>query len=494
MKFSNKLPENFPKTSIIKKAWHQSAIYAVGTFLLSFGQIALAPLLTRRFSVAEFGSYEILLVTYIALKTLLIVPLSSALVYGHCKCCSTDGERKSLLSCISLISLILAIAILTAGFLMPRWPSLLIGTNSVLSSIGLLILETLALEVFVQIALGAFRAAQQPFYYGLVALTQLTGTVGLAWIFVGRYAMGIRGVFNAMAVSNLLSFIFMIVFLRNKVSFRPKWSNTKPVINFALTMVPMNVANLILSVSDRYFINRYWDLTTVGVYALSYRIGSGITIFIVLPFLAAWPALIYSERDPAKTAEHVCKAALNLWIVGMLFITVGTSVAKPLLLFFGGGKFLVGAYLVPIISLGGLLYGIIQVFLSLAVARGEIYLNMIVLILSSTACLLLNALMIPKFGMLGAALATVFSYCFGAILACIYVKRLALVKLDVHKWLSCFVIGLLGAVAGRFVDGISRYSPLNFLLTVLLSATIYIAAAKITGLMLTPSLKLSRYR
>ncbi|MDA8090353.1 MAG: polysaccharide biosynthesis C-terminal domain-containing protein [Nitrospiraceae bacterium] len=473
----------FEKSSIINRAWRQSAIYAAGTFLLSVGQVALSPLLTRKLSVAEYGSYEILVVTYIALRTLLIIPFSSALVYGHCKRCNNEEDRKALLSVFFLISAMLSLFFVMSGMLIPHWPALLIGRGSIASSIGFLILGALALDVFVQIALGAFRASQQPVYYGIVALTQLIGTLGLSWLLVGCYAMGIKGVFEAMLISNLIADILVIPIFSHRLSCTLNSRKARPVIIYAITLMPINIANLILSISDRYFLKNFFGLKTVGLYALSYRIGSGISIFIVLPFLTAWPALIFSEKDSTRIGEYVGKAASNLWMVGMFFVSVGAAAAKPLLLLFGGKKFLSGAMIVPIVSIGTLFYGITQVFLSLAVTRGKIYLNMKVLIIAAIVALILNALMIPKYGMIGAALATSLSYAFGAALSYIYVRRLEPVKIESQKTLAFFFCGLLGAVAGRFVDGVSANSPLNFLMVVLLSATVYIISVKIIGIM-----------
>lgn len=485
----NKSPRFPANMTIIGKAWRQSVVYAAGTFLLGVGQIALAPLLTRNLSVAEYGSYEVLLVTYFVLKTLLVIPLSSALVYGQCKCCGTPEERKDLLSTVSLISAMLAAAFMLCGILAPRWPSLLVGAGSAASASGAIIFLALALDVFVQLGLGAFRAAEQPFHYGVAALIQLTGTLLLSGAFVGRFSMGARGVFDAMAASNLFAdiFIFVALALGDRFSFRLDWARAKPVLVFALTLVPMHAANLVSSVSDRYFLRSYWDLRTVGVYALSYRIGSGISTLVVLPFLTAWPALIYAEKDPAAIGGYVGKAASNLWMAGMFFVAVGAAAARPLLLFLGGGKlkFLPAAEIVPIVSLGALLYGVMQVFLSLAVARGRIYLNMKVLVAAAAAALVFNALLIPAYGMYGAALATVLSYGTGAALAYINVSRLGPARLffETRKALASLACGLLGAAAGRSIDGVSASRPLNFLLVVLLSSAVYISAVKMTGLM-----------
>ena len=475
-------PPMEPK-GIIHKAWLHSAIYAVGTLFLSAGQLAMAPLLTRRFTVAQFGSYEILLVTYIAMRTLLVIPLSSALVYGYCKHCTSEEEKTALLSTMSLLALLLAAVIAGFGLLVPAWPSWLLGSARVSGAVGPLILLTLALDVFVQLALGACRAAQQPVRYGLIAGLQLVGVLGLVWLLVGVRGSGVAGVFAAMCVGNLLTFGVILGVFRKKLFGRPEFSRLRPVAVFAMAMVPMNVANLVLSISDRYFLKAYWDLTTVGVYSLSYRLGSALTMFVVLPFLTAWPALIYSEKDLAIIANNVSKAAFNLWMIGLLFVVAGSASARPLLLLFGGEAFLPGANLIPLVALGGLLYGVLQVFLSLVVARGNLALNLKVLLTVSAVALLLNALFIPNGGMLGAAVATVVSYLLGAVLSVFAVNSITSLALDLSRWLKVGAAAFLGIAAGRLMDGFFAYALINAVVAATLSMTAYLAVLTMLNLL-----------
>ena len=120
--------DEHPVSSVINKAWGQAAVFAMGTLCLSVGQIAMAPLLTRRLSVSQYGTYEILLASYIVIRALLLLPLSSALVYGYCKRCYADGERKGLLGATSIFSLSISAAFFVVGVAIPQWPSWFIYT------------------------------------------------------------------------------------------------------------------------------------------------------------------------------------------------------------------------------------------------------------------------------------------------------------------------------------------------------------------------------
>lgn len=189
--------EEHPVSSVINKAWGQAAVFAIGTLCLSVGQIAIAPLLTRRLSVSQYGTHEILLASYIAMRALLLMPLSTALVYGLCKHSHTDDERRGPLGATSLLSLLISAAFIIVGISIPQWPSLFIHSESNLATVGLFILFSLGLEPYVQLGLGALHTAQQPVLYGLVALSQPFSTLALTAILVGVYNLGLDGVFGS---------------------------------------------------------------------------------------------------------------------------------------------------------------------------------------------------------------------------------------------------------------------------------------------------------
>jgi O-antigen/teichoic acid export membrane protein len=466
-------------SSVINKAWGQAAVFAIGTLCLSVGQIAMAPLLTRRLSVAQYGTYEILLASYIAMRTLLLLPLSSALVYGYCKQCQTDEERTSLLGTVSLLTLYILAAFFIAGITIPQWPSWFIHSESNLTSVGLIILFSLGLETSIQMGLGALRAAEQPVLYGLVALSQLFGTLALTAVLVGVYNLGLEGVFGSFLAGNILANVVLMPVVRNRISKRFNWVSFKPVIIFAMTLIPVNLANLVLSISDRYFLNSFGSLAILGVYGLAYKIGSGASMLVAVPFVTAWPAIIFSEKGSDRIGELVSKAALYLWGIGMLFTVMVSSAAKPLLQLFGGSNFLSGAYLIPMISAGGLLLGVTGVLMSSVVAQGHLRWNMIAMLVVSALALMLNALLIPTQGMFGAALATILAYLFGFVLSVLIARRIVTLNYEIFKWVKILVSGVIATLVGKLLEDMSAISFINALGAALVSAVVYVLLLRI---------------
>ncbi|MGE5199083.1 MAG: lipopolysaccharide biosynthesis protein, partial [Rhodospirillaceae bacterium] len=281
-----------PSSVVIRKAWSHAAVYAVGSLFLGVGQIAIAPLLISRLSLAEFGTYELFLALYVAGRSVLLLPLASSILYGYCRLCQTDEERRRLVGTAVQLAAGGAVGLCAVALALPGWPAWLLRTGPDANAIGRVVVFGLCLESVVQVGLAVLRASQRPAWYGVIALVQLVSTLTLVAVFVGVFHRGVQGVFDAFFVGNVPAAIALVPVLRGKVSPKFNWTSARWLTLFALTVVPVNLALLVISVSDRYFLRYYWDLPTVGVYALSYKLGSAAPQMIAMPFLMAWPAFV----------------------------------------------------------------------------------------------------------------------------------------------------------------------------------------------------------
>jgi O-antigen/teichoic acid export membrane protein len=204
-------------------------------------------------------------------------------------------------------------------------------------------------------------------------------------------------------------------------------------------------------------------------------------MLVAVPCVTAWPAIIYLEKGSNRIGELVSKAALHLWGIGMLFTVMVCSAAKPLLLLFGGSNFLPGTYLIPIISTGGLLFGVTGVVMSSVVAQGRLYWNMIAMLVASSLALLLNALLIPTQGMFGAALATILAYLFYFVLSVLLASMVVTLNYEISKWVKILISGMIATFFGKLMEDLSLLSFVNALAAALVSAVVYGALLRILG-------------
>ena len=156
----------------------------------------------------------------------------------------------------------------------------------------------------------------------------------------------------------------------------------------------------------------------MGIYSAACSFGSLIQLFVSPLQLILFPELskLYDENKIDEIV--ICMShSLRYFLLISLPAVFGLSVlAKPLLRIFTTQDFISGWLVIPIIALSGLLAGIVQIFVNtlLVVKKTKVptYINFAAAILN----VLINLLLIPLVGIVGAALSTLLSYFFMAAL------------------------------------------------------------------------------
>lgn len=467
--------------AVVRKAWGHAAIYAVGSLFLGVGQIAIAPLLIGRLSLAEFGTYELFLAIYVAGRSVLLLPLASATLYGYCRLSQSDEERRRIVATGMQLAACCSAGLCLVGLMLPEWPDWLLRTGPDANAVGRAVVFGLCLESIVQIGLSVLRASQRPAAYGVIALVQLVSTLSLVWLFVGVVHRGVQGVFEAFFLGNAPAVLALVPVLRGSTTLAFDRKRARSLTLFALTVVPVNLALLVIAVSDRYFLRYFWDLPTVGVYALSYKLGSAAPQMIAMPFLMAWPAFVFADTGARRTGQLVSSAALYLWAVGLLLVVMVSSASRPLVLLFGGATFLAGAPLIPIVSVGVLLGGVMNVVASAVVAAGRVVWNMAALLVVSAVLLGLNAWLIPPYGMFGAAMATLVGYALGAAAAAILARRVVVLDIEGFKWAKVSLAALGAFLAGRGLDQVSPSPFVSLCAAAAVSGGVYTVLLAVSG-------------
>jgi O-antigen/teichoic acid export membrane protein len=178
---------------------------------------------------------------------------------------------------------------------------------------------------------------------------------------------------------------------------------------FGLPLVPSAVALWLTNFSDRFFLVKLSDLHEVGLYSIGVRLASAI-VLLLTAFRLAWPAFAYSiddDREAGRTYSFVltyvvymcCWLALALGLLAPWILKLITTkpfypaqnVVAPLA--FGVAAF--GAYVVVQIGTG---------------RSRQTRSNWVVTGAAAVVDVALNFILIPPYGRMGAAIATVTAY------------------------------------------------------------------------------------
>ncbi|MGA2677237.1 MAG: polysaccharide biosynthesis C-terminal domain-containing protein [Methanobacterium sp.] len=269
--------------------------------------------------------------------------------------------------------------------------------------------------------------------------------------------------------------VYILVFREIGFSL-PNFRNIPKYLSFSLPQIPGSVLMWILNYSDRYFIIYYLNLVEVGIYSVSYGLGSLITLFyapisfVIYPVISkCWNNGEFEEVN--RYLEYSTKIFLAFSIPASLGLYV---LATPLLKILTTSQFVVGGELVLLVALGTIFLGLFQINIYIILLVQQTRWIPLITGLSSVINILLNIILIPKTGITGAAIATLISYFILAVIVSYWARKEVSYHIDLKFLLKVIIASIIMSIFINILLIILVKSViLKILLSVLMGSIIY---------------------
>ena len=280
------------------------------------------------------------------------------------------------------------------------------------SYIWLIILYVLASNIHSVCAQYICAVGRTKLFAGQGVLnTALTVTLNI--IFLAGFDLGIEGYVLSIVLADFLTTVFVFFVAKLYRAFIPsKISRAimKDLLKFCLPLVPSTIFWWITGVSDRYLVAAMVSDEENGLYAAAYKIPTLLT-YVVTIFNDAWKLSAVSEsEDKEKCAEFYSQIYgyyIAVMFVGGGAIAVCSQLAAKIL--FAESYFTAWIF-IPVLSAA-------TVFTALDTFLGSVYftvkrtqMSLWTSLLGAAVNVVLNFIMIPKLGAMGASIATFASY------------------------------------------------------------------------------------
>src|SRR5262245_46783879 len=175
-------------------------------------------------------------------------------------------------------------------------------------------------------------------------------------------------------------------------------------------MMPASLAGSVTNVSDRFFLQHYASASDVGVYALGYKFGVLIELAFILPFQKAWNPVFFSVAHRPR-ARLVLGRTLTYYLGALALAVVALSIAgQPPVRLMAHPDFQGAARVIPLIAIAYFLAGITSYLGTGLIVANRTHVIAVVMVAGALVNVGLNFVLIPAFGMIGAAIATIASF------------------------------------------------------------------------------------
>jgi O-antigen/teichoic acid export membrane protein len=430
-------------------------LYGLSSALVQAGGVLLVPLYTRCLSKADFGALEVLgRCAEMASMLLLVNGLRQGLVAFYHQS-GTDRERERLFratmllvlgTALSVGTLLMAVAGPVCTFFRPdSGPGISAGLLR-LAVLGVLV------EPLAQLPMALLQARLESTTFVLVTLGQFVVRVLLCVAMIVWLGYGVPGVFLATALTTGVFGVCLSVRELFRGGGWPGRHQIEDLLRFALPFLPVALCGFVLQHGDRFFLLSWHGEEEVGVYGLGCRVAMAVSTFSLAPLQMVWSARMFRAGE-RPDAPRVFGLAFTR-ILGA-FVLVGLAAClfqEEAALVLGGRAYARAARVVTPVVLAGL-------FLTAAVlmdagfyVRRRTGLKLGITLSAAALILVLYALLIPPYGAMGAALATLGGFAFLAGCTWRVAQRVFPVE---YEWGR--VIALVSLAAGLWL--LSRLLP-----------------------------------
>ena len=393
-----------------------SFIYGIGGIVSRFLAVFMLPLYTSYLSTADYGRIE----TLMAASAVATVVLRAGGGYGFMRFYFDSDDpayRKRLLRTIFWFQMLkatlgLVVCVVFASEI-ARWLSLNHGKGLHGSGASLVVATGVLLWVNVNYAqlTNLFRVEQRSLAFSLATIANIAITVPLTVVLVVVYDLHALGVIVGNFSGTLVIFLVLLAYRREQLGLQFDRNLLRAVNRFGLPLVPSALALWVTNFGDRFMLVKLSDLNQVGQYSLAVRIGS-VMVLLFTAFQTAWPAFAYSIDD-----EEAAKRAYAYVLTYLMLLASWAGVALSLLapwivrvLAPDNHAFWPAAKAVPALAFSSVFYaGFIVVTIGASRTKNTQF-NWVAAAAAALLNIGLNFWLIPAYGMLGAAYATLAAY------------------------------------------------------------------------------------
>ncbi len=422
----------------VKNISKNSLVYIFGDFLTKGINFLLIPLYTKLLSTSDYGISGVLNSLTAFLTIFFSFQLSSVITINYYKI--NQSERKSLIYTITLLTLLSTVFFLSL--------SLFFG-QSVFGNI----LKEIPYKPYVILAIGAaafsgpieiikanLRIKEKSFIFVLFGLLQFLVNLCFTIYFIVVLNLGALGLILSIFISNfLIGFLSLFILIREAKSEISHFL-AKEAILLSIPIILHMVSHWGLNLMDRLILQSYVPLSEIGIYQLGYQVGTIYQVFII-SINNAWVPFFFQKKgikDYEKIIQKISTWLILLQLFIASFIILYNDELFRLLI---NAKYYNARLIVPYIVLGFVFVTFYHMWVNILFFQKKTKLIPISTILAVITNYVINIILIPKFGIIGSAIATAVSYSVLAIIVLIFSIKLDTFRFEYKKWFKIFLSG-----------------------------------------------------
>ena len=333
----------------------------------------------------------------------------------------------------------------------------------------------IAFKTLLRLPMAVLRAREQSHAYAAVSFAQTMAGLVLALIFVVGLHLGGQGVLLSQLLAEVLICLYILPVVLRGLRARFSANDAKDLLGYGLALIPAALLSFVIHLSDRYFLKVFVSVSAVGIYALGYRFGE-ILYFVIVAFELAYPQFLFGHlKNPEAPTLYARVCTYYLAILGAAWLAVSLP-AEQIVRIMAHPAYHEAYHVVPWIAGAFLFQGLgVTWNVGMQVHRIVKY-RLLISATTAVLSLALNFLLIPRFGMMGAAVAALTCFVVQFAIQMVVGNRLYAVPYEYGRVARLILVGASIYAVGSAIDWGSTVSALTGKALFMLSAPLLLYA------------------
>lgn len=409
---------------MLKRLFIHISNYSLSGLAVTLAGFISFPLLTRLLTPEEYGLLSLIAATLTVLVAIGKLGMQHSAVRFYSQAKSNSAQwglphyYTTMIVGMGSTGLIITLIWLFISYVIPVtwWNDHRLHVLFMLTSILIL------LRVFDSTFSNILRAQERSGILSIYAVVKRYVTLAMILGTLFFINKNIEGLYHATIVAELFALMGLsLIMLRSlELSFANfSLPLLKAMLWFGIPMIGYEVAAIILSVGDRYVIQFFLGSEQLGAYSAAYNLCEYVQGIIIASLAtAALPMYlrIWEESGEQATIDFINQSLHYYMLVGLPVVGGLCAVGSDLLTLLASEKYITGASIIPYVISGMIIDGAMILFGAGLYIRKQSLVMMLLVAAAAAVNIILNIILVPVYGIQGAAMATLVSFLVLALL------------------------------------------------------------------------------
>lgn len=425
----------------MRKIFKNSFFYTLGEFLKNMAIFLLVPIYTRFLTPSDYGIVAMVSAAVAFISTFLMVGQSDAIMRFYFDLKGEEDKKTCVSTILFFCTAVFLTFVLLVTFFGERYFNVLFPSMP-FKPYGLILCWTVFFSIFEIFAFSILKTEEKALRFSVFNLFGFIANTALIILFVVRFRLGAFGKTSADLLYSVVASAFFIYLIKKYIVPRFSFEMIKKTLKFGVPLVPHQLSLWVINLSDRYCLQLFGSLSMVGIYSIGYNISFPIN-FLSSSIGMAWTPSFFRTAEE-KGARINFSRMTSYYMVITMFVTLAIAVfAKEIIRVLTTPGYYTASLVIPVVALSYFFHALYKISTRILVYAKQTTKLSLCTLASAIINIVLNVLWIPRYGIMGAAWATLVSFAFLFLVTFLLSDKYYRVPFEYTKMGLVFILALI---------------------------------------------------